>query len=105
MLEKVLGFIVPEARPEVSERRREPRFTCDPIAAKLQMGSVSMPARVMDISRSGIRVEMAFCPPISCEVTLSFDGYIVAGHVRYSRPNSNQAFDVGLQLEDVLHVI
>lgn len=105
MLEKAQGFIVTETRPDFSERRREPRFPCKATEAQLQFGSVSMPARVLDISRSGVRLELGVGLPVACEVTLAFDTYIVAGHVRYCRPNSDESFDIGLQLEDVLHVV
>lgn len=105
MLENVLGFSVTASRPEVSERRREPRFECEALPGQLRVGSVTLPARVMDISRSGVRVEVGMDLSVSSEVTLSFEGYIVAGRVRYCRRNDSGSYDVGLQLEDVLYVI
>ena len=79
---------------------------CDALAApRYESSSVSMPAQVLDISRSGIRLALTVRLAVLSEVTLRFDRFVVAGQVRYCRKGSGEFFDVGLQLEDVLNVV
>jgi hypothetical protein len=56
----------------------------------------------MDISRSGVRLEVAISLPSSSEVTVFFNNIVATGEVRYCRPNATGTFDVGIQLQDVI---
>jgi hypothetical protein len=56
----------------------------------------------MDISRSGIRIEVATSLLSPSEVTIYFKNIVAAGQIRYCRRNPKGLFDVGIQLQDVI---
>ena len=85
-----------------NERRREPRFPCEAIPARVQTDSGSISAHAMDISRSGIRLEVATSLTSPSEVTIYFNNIVAVGEVRYCRRNPKGLFDVGIQLQDVI---
>src|SRR5260370_4845916 len=86
-----------------SERRSEPRLPCDAIPAQILTESGSIPAKVMDISRSGIRLEVETLLPVCTEATVYFNNIIAVVEVRYCRPNRNESFDAALQIQDVIN--
>lgn len=88
-----------------SERRRENRTPCDALPARLRTESTSLPAQVLDISLSGVRLRLASCLPVGTSVTLCFSNTIASGKVRFCRANPDHTFDAGLRIEDVLNVI
>jgi hypothetical protein len=88
--------------PEFGERRREPRFPCDAIPARVRTDLGLLPAHVMDIARSGVRLEVATSLLLSSEVTLFFNDIVAAGEIRYCRRNPTGSFDVGIQLQDLI---
>ena len=87
---------------EFSERRREPRRVCEDIAAEVRTESGSFTARIMDISRSGLRVEVRERLEVDSEVTVYFNNMVAACEVRYCAPNENGAFNAGLRMQDVM---
>lgn len=90
--------------PGFRDRRREQRSQCDPIPARVQIDSSVMLARVLDISRFGIRLEVACCLSVPSEATVYFNNIIAAGVVRYCRRNQDDSFDAGMQVQDVLTI-
>ena len=86
-------------------RRSEPRFPCDAIPARIRTESGAISARIMDISRSGIRLELPVCLPVPCDVTVCFNNVVVAGEIRYCRPNPDNSFAAGLQIQDVINTV
>jgi hypothetical protein len=65
----------------------------------------SITARIVDISRFGIRLEVATSLPVHGEATLYFNNIVAAGQIRYCRRNGNDCFDAGLRIEDVITTI
>jgi hypothetical protein len=98
-----IGNMVAEPLPEFDDRRREPRFSCDAIPARVQTDAGSIPARVVNISTSGVRLEVMTALPVLSEATVSFNNIVAAGEVRYCQANRDESFDVGLQIQDVIH--
>jgi hypothetical protein len=97
--------LAPLIEAQAGERRREERKPVDSIPALL-LNAVAIPARVLDISISGLRVSVDRALRLNEEVTVSFQHTIAAGRVRFCRPDENgELFQVGLQLEDVLNRI
>jgi hypothetical protein len=85
------------------ERRSEPRRPCDAIPASIRTDSGSLPAMVMDISRSGIRLEVETPLPVCSEITVYFNSIVAVAEVRYCRSNRNGSFDAGLRIQDVIN--
>src|SRR4051812_23562977 len=88
--------------PEFRERRREVRSECSPIPARVQTDSSVMPARVLDISKSGIRLEVAVCLAVPSEATVYFNNIVATGEIRFCRRNQNASFDAGMAVQDVI---
>jgi hypothetical protein len=87
------------------DHRREPRSPLEAIAARIQIDAAWLPARVLDISISGMKLEVSDCLPVPSEVTVYFNSIIALGQIRYCRRNRNQSFDLGLQLEEVINTV
>ena len=90
-----------------TERRQEPRFQRDGVPAKilLEGDSESMPARVLDISTSGVRLGLSSPLATGSEVTVRFENTVATGQVRYCRCNYGRSFEVGLRLTDALNLV
>ena len=90
-------------RPEDKERRRHPRVSADdPASVKLLNPPWSGPleARVLDISREGLKLRVAeFLNPGSL-VQIRLKGTVAFGEIRHCRP-VDTFFDVGVWLRDV----
>ena len=71
-----------------SERRREPRFPCnDPVTVRVIPGDGSLvPATLMDVSRSGVRIEIGLPLPKNTQIEIHLSKQlVVSGRVRHSR--------------------
>ncbi len=102
---KILPVYSPEPHPFV-ERRREQRIPSDAVPARLQdETSISMPAHVLDVSISGIRVRVDCVLPVGSEATVYFGSTIAVGQVRFCRRNRDDSFEAGLQISDVLNTV
>ena len=90
-----------------AERRREPRTRLDAIPAHIRLDDnpEPIPAQVLDISTSGIRVGLDFSLTVGKEVTVWFDNVIATGQVRYCRHDLNDHFYAGVQIKDVVHTV
>jgi hypothetical protein len=84
-----------------NERRGESRYeTGDCIADILTTASRSgFSGRIMDVSRSGMRLRTDRSLKTSGEVTMTLEDAIVEAEVCYSRPNEVGSYDAGLRIE------
>jgi hypothetical protein len=93
-------------KPEPTERCRDRDIPFDAEPARLQdERSTSMPAHVLDISISGIRVRVDCLLSVGSEATVHFGRTIAIGDVRFCRRNRDDSFDAGLQIRDVLNIV
>jgi hypothetical protein len=87
------------------ERRRDARYpTNDPAEIHiLPLNGPSLPATVIDVSRSGLRLELStqLARGLGVEVVMPGDA-VVFGEVRYCR-RARDAFRVGIRIEDVVY--
>jgi len=86
------------------EKRREARYPCnDPAEARILPGDGSLlPATVVDISRSGLRLEIpvSVVPGSQIEVSLPKQ-VVIFGEVRHCRRTGDR-FSAGVQIKEVL---
>jgi len=71
-----------------AERRREPRYPCkDPVEVRIISGDGSrVPATLMDVSRSGLRLELGTPVPKGTEIEILLSKQLaVSGRVRHCR--------------------
>ncbi len=71
-----------------AERRREPRYPCnDPVEIRILPGDGSrVPATLMDVSRSGLRLELGTPVPKGTEIEILLSKQLaVSGRVRHCR--------------------
>jgi hypothetical protein len=88
------------------DRREEARTTVDSIPARLGFDADTMPARVLDISISGVRLSLDNSLPVGADVTVTFNKTVAVGRICYCRPDYNgESFHAGMQLEEVLNTI
>jgi hypothetical protein len=87
------------------DHRGEPRFPLEAIPARIQIDAAWLPARVLDISTSGMKLEVRNYLPVHSEVTVCFNSIIALGQIRYCRRNCNESFDLGFQLEEVINTV
>ena len=88
------------------EKRREARYPTEDVAeiSILQGGGERVSGRVLDVSRSGLRIEVA--APITKGVHLEIllpRRAIIFGETRYCRRRSSELYHVGLEIEDVYY--
>ncbi len=89
-------------QPARTEKRHEPRIPCDRIPARVRVESKILPAEILDISLSGIRVGVRALLTEGAEIAIYFDHMIVIGNVRYCRQVEDGFFHAGVRIEDVL---
>ena len=99
------GLSRPLQQDPSSERRSEIRTPCDAIPALIRTNAAPLPAQILDISLSGVRLRLNSCLAVGTDVTVSFNNTIALGNVRYCRANPDHTFDAGLRIEDVLNVV
>ena len=74
------------------------------IPALVRIGAIAMPAYVLDVTLSGIRLGMDFCLATGADVTVSFQRTVAVGKIRYCRLDNDDSFQAALQIEDVLNM-
>ena len=87
------------------EKRREPRYPCnDPVKVRvLSTRGPRFAATVLDVSRSGLRLELATPIAKGSEVEVTVRGnVIIFGEIRYCRRTSD-IFHAGILIRDVLY--
>ncbi len=88
----------------VIKRRTEPRYLVkeDAFVWDLrQMKAGYHPARIVDVSRNGMRLESAGKLTQGTDVAIDFRGMIICGTVHYSGDIGDR-FAVGIRIKDVL---
>src|SRR5579871_2671472 len=90
------------------ERRREVRYPTHDAALVRELppchGGLPMPGTVIDISKSGLRLELGseLWKDVRIEVTISPRKLVIFGQVRYCR-RAGAVFYVGVLIEGVVH--
>jgi len=88
-----------------SDQRREPRYPCNDLAEvrNLSQNLGPLPARVLDISRSGLRLETAVAMSRGAKLEILLPAKaIILGNVRYIRRVADR-YQAGVFIEDVYH--
>jgi c-di-GMP-binding flagellar brake protein YcgR len=87
------------------DRRREQRVPLDLIPAQVQSDedSTAIRARIVDISTSGLRLNLDSPSKVGSVVTVRFNNTVASGETRYCLPRQDGSFDIGLRLLDVFH--
>jgi len=88
--------------PHVPERRREARYpTQDPAKVDVHYENISgMAATVLDVSRSGLRLELPQSISRGMQITISLSSQLViTGEVRYCRRAGN-GFQAGILVQN-----
>lgn len=86
------------------EKRKERRYpTNDPAEVRVIPDSMSLSATVIDVSRSGMRIELATPVPkgVRIEILMPTSRVVVFGEVRYCR-RYGEAYHAGVMIEDVV---
>ena len=93
------------ARDKV-ERRRGARYFChDPVQIRILSGDASRilaPATILDVSRSGLRLEIADPLAKGMEIEIMSQEVIIFGEVRHCR-SAGDTFHAGVSIEDVFY--
>ena len=100
----LFGSVVPADKAALSEKRREPRYPCnDAVAVRvMSIGPRHFPATVLDVSRSGLRLELATPIAKGSEIEVAARTQLVVfGEVRYCR-RAGEVFHVGVLIRDVV---
>jgi PilZ domain len=95
-------LLCPRVKPERRKERRYP--TQDPVEVNLlSPDNGTLPATVIDVSRSGMRIECARPIPQLTKIEIVFPatGLVAFGEVRYSR-QAMYLFHAGVFVEDVI---
>ncbi|MEQ1885432.1 MAG: PilZ domain-containing protein [Bryobacteraceae bacterium] len=86
-----------ENKPD--ERRREPRYpTLNRVVPVTADGLGGFDAEILDVSRSGLRLKAQKAIPSERRLVLRIDHLEIEGTVRYSRPNEDGSFDIGVKI-------
>jgi hypothetical protein len=102
--EGLRGSHASNVRP-ISDKRREARYPCnDPASVRVLNGSGGFfPATVLDVSRSGLRLEITVGLEKGMQVEITLPGeVIVFGEVRYCR-HAALVYQAGVFIEDVFY--
>ena len=90
----------PKAPSAVTDRRREVRRGClHPLAVATVLGREDIPApcRIVDTSRSGMRIELQTAIPVGSQVQVLWDDHFFVGACRY-RLAKSPGYVVGLEM-------
>lgn len=90
-------------KPSPAERRQSQRIpTNDPARVKLLHPSVSepLPARILDVSKDGMKVELACALEPGTIVEVLFKRFLAIAEVRYS-VQIGEVFHAGVLIQDV----
>jgi hypothetical protein len=90
--------------PQTKASRREPRLPCNPtgIHAYVEGRGRPVAGQIVEVSRTGIRLQIDEAVPIGSVMTVEVGGTLLMGDVRHCEPHDEQ-FAVGLQTLDVRH--
>jgi hypothetical protein len=89
-------------RSNAPERRKEPRYTTQqPAVAGISDSGVSFAAHILDVSRSGVRLQTNEWLAVSAGVSLQMGGLDVQGLVCRCERNKNGTFDIGVTILEV----
>jgi len=91
--------------PDKRDRRRELRYPCREIAeVRVLSGELGpLPALVLDLSRSGLRLEIGAALPQGRTIAVVLPReVIVFGRIRYCH-STREAFHAGVRIEDVFY--
>lgn len=87
------------------ERRREPRYPCnDPVKVRvISKGGPRFPATVLEVSRSGLRLELDIPIAKGSDIEVTVRGHVVIfGEIRYCR-RTGDSFHAGILIREVLY--
>ena len=84
------------------EKRREARYpTSDPAAVQILNETGQLPATVLDVSRSGVRLRLQAAIPKGAEVKITLQrNVVIFGQVRHCR-RCDSGFDTGVAISDL----
>lgn len=88
-------------KTEMGEQRFEHRLTCIPTRGIACAGEGSEPAdaEIQDVSSFGLHLVLDRPIALGSAVTVELTGMVVAGEIRYCRPNGATSFDAGLKID------
>jgi hypothetical protein len=85
-----------------AERRTETRYDTGDTAQIFALeDEVACQGKVMDVSRSGLRLRTVSCLPVQRLITVRVGDVTVAGRVRYCTKNADGTFDAGVLISDL----
>ena len=88
----------------MEEQRAEPRYLVKEDAFVWDLRNMKAgyhSARITDVSRNGMRLELGERLMLGSRVAIDFRGMIICGSVQYCRLNENR-FTIGIRIKDVL---
>jgi hypothetical protein len=88
----------------MDEQRAEPRYLVKEDAFVWDLRDMKAgyhSARIADVSRNGMRLELDERLMQGSQVAIDFRGMIICGSVQYCRMNENR-FTIGIRIKDVL---
>ena len=85
------------------EIRREPRVPVE-ISARVTSSDlpISIPAKLVDISRSGLGLRMSRCVPVGSGAVVELPGGIAFGEVRHCTLQAKETWRIGLSLDEFI---
>jgi len=87
---------------ETAERRKEPRYPTEARAEVTEFGSQGrrhLEARMMNISKSGLRLRLSEPLVPGARVRVHFGEVLAFGEVRWCRDLCGDAFDAGVKID------
>lgn len=88
-----------------SDGRRDVRFSCDhtKVQAHLDGRAEPVPARVVEVSRSGVQLSVNEALAVGTAIRVSIGGLVVRGHIRYCRQQQDETtWTAGVLIDDVI---
>ncbi len=86
----------------IVERRAFPRQTIDYLTVLRLSDDTAIPARIVEVSARGARVELDRHLPEGTYLRLTLHEQIVFGHVCYCTPGQGNEYALGIQLDETL---
>ena len=87
---------------ETQLNRREPRLPCNPtgVDARLEGSDRLLTGRIVEVSRTGIQIQIDEAVPEGCVMTVEFGGTVLTGDIRHCEACDGR-FTVGIQTTNV----
>ncbi len=97
------AFSTSVSSQEERERRSEPRYDVNEYSDILFLtaSGISYAARIMDISRSGIRLRSKMLVTADSDITVYMKDMCLEGRICYCKPNDVGTFDIGVLITDL----